>query len=202
MATRMRILVRGVVQGVGFRPFVFSRAQSRSLRGRVLNNSAGVLVDVEGDSEAIGELVHDIRTNAPPLSTIDSIEVRNDLPLSNYAGFRIVESESGSDKVASVPADVATCEDCLRELFDLKNRRYRYPFINCTNCGPRFTIVEGIPYDRPKTTMRVFSMCAACRAEYENPLDRRFHAEPVACSDCGPRLFLQDAKGNPEVFAH
>jgi hydrogenase maturation protein HypF len=195
METRSQILVRGIVQGVGFRPFVFSQANRRALRGKVLNNTIGVLIDVEGEAVAIEALVEDIFQSPPPRAVVDGIERTNHLPLANYESFQIVESDSSGEKSVSISADIATCQECLTEMLDPGNRRYRYPFINCTNCGPRFTIVEGVPYDRRKTTMREFSMCGPCRAEYQDPLDRRFHAEPIACRDCGPRLSLVDSIG-------
>src|SRR6185369_10085158 len=201
MDARVQILVRGIVQGVGFRPFIFSQAQRRALKGRVLNNTTGVLIDVEGEASAIGQLIDEIRSSPPPLSVIESVERRDHLTPANYADFRIVESNATGEKFVPISADIATCDDCLKELFDPADRRYRYPFINCTNCGPRFTIIEDVPYDRDKTTMREFVMCAACRAEYENPLDRRFHAEPTACPACGPRLFLADQSGSEVVIA-
>src|SRR5207248_9830360 len=137
-----------------------------------------------------------IESNPPPLSLIEAVERRSDLAPANFRDFRIVESEAGArSEFTPISADIATCLDCLRELFDPKGRRYRYPFINCTNCGPRFTIIEAVPYDRARTTMRDFEMCEECRAEYENPLDRRFHAEPTACPVCGPRLSLTDSGG-------
>jgi hydrogenase maturation protein HypF len=183
------------VQGVGFRPYVFLLASRGALTGRVLNSPAGVLIDVEGESSTIDRFIKEITLNPPPLSLIESVERRDDLDLAHYSDFRIVESTSNGERLTPISADIATCADCLRELFDPKDRRYRYPFINCTNCGPRFTIIEGIPYDRDRTTMRDFEMCDDCRAEYENPLDRRFHAEPTACPRCGPRLSLTDAEG-------
>ncbi len=183
------------MQGVGFRPFVYSRASNRSLTGRVLNNATGVLIDLEGDASEIDHFVRELELNPPPLSSIDSIErLENLIPL-DYLDFQILESDSAGQKLVPISADVATCDDCLNELFDQDNRRYRYPFINCTNCGPRFTIIENIPYDRANTTMREFEMCSACREEYENPLDRRFHAEPTACEVCGPSLCLLDHEG-------
>ena len=192
---RAQIIVRGIVQGVGFRPFVYSRASRRSLNGRVLNNATGVLIDLEGDASEIDHFVRELESNPPPLSLIESIErLENLIPL-NYPDFQILESDPAGHKFVPVSADVATCDDCLRELFDPANRRYRYPFINCTNCGPRFTIIEKVPYDRANTTMRTFEMCNDCRAEYEDPLDRRFHAEPTACVACGPRLRLLDSEG-------
>ena len=193
--TRVQILVRGIVQGVGFRPYVYSLARQGALRGQVFNNTTGVLIDVEGEDSAIEQFINEITLNPPPLSQIESIQRNNNLDSANYHDFRIVESASEGVTLVPVSADVATCADCLRELFDAQDRRHRYPFINCTNCGPRFTIIEGIPYDRSQTTMRDFEMCALCRAEYENPLDRRFHAEPTACPQCGPRLSLLDTNG-------
>jgi len=193
VATRVQILVRGIVQGVGFRPYVFSLARRRALTGRVFNNTTGVLIDVEGDASAVEGFINELKSNPPPLALIESIEQSPNLDLANYPDFLIVESEASGEMFMPISADISTCADCLREMFDPQNRRYRYPFINCTACGPRFTIIEDIPYDREKTTMRDFEMCDACRAEYENPLDRRFHAEPTACAACGPSLSLTDA---------
>ena len=193
MITRSQILVRGLVQGVGFRPFVYSQASLRDLRGRVRNNTAGVLIEVEGKSSDIEKFVSDITLNAPPLSAIESVDCNHNLAPVDYANFAILENACEGEKFVAISPDVSTCDDCLAELFDPQDRRYRYPFINCTNCGPRFTIIENVPYDREQTTMREFEMCASCRREYEDPLNRRFHAEPVACADCGPRLFLKQA---------
>lgn len=195
MTKRVQILVRGIVQGVGFRPFVFSLAQRQSLRGRVYNNTTGVVIDVEGDSYLIEQFIGEIKSNPPPLSRIESTQCSDPLPLANYSDFHIAESDLEGERFVPISPDVATCDECLRELFDQHDRRYRYPFINCTNCGPRFTIIEGVPYDRAQTTMRDFEMCEACRAEYKNPLDRRFHAEPTACPRCGPQLSLTDLSG-------
>ncbi len=186
-----------MVQGVGFRPFVFGLARRRALKGQVLNNHVGVLIDIEGESSTIEHFIREIKLNSPPLSLIESVERCDNLDLAHYQDFRIVESLSNGERFTPISADMATCADCLRELFDSENRRYRYPFINCTNCGPRFTIIEDIPYDREQTTMRDFEMCAMCRAEYENPLDRRFHAEPIACSVCGPQLSLMPVGTSP-----
>jgi hydrogenase maturation protein HypF len=190
MITRTQILIKGIVQGVGFRPFVFGLARENALRGQVLNNNAGVLVDVEGDTDVIDRFIEGIKTSAPPLSLIESLTRLDNLDAQNYADFLIVPSLAGGVRSLPISADIATCADCLREMWTPANRRYRYPFINCTNCGPRFTIIESVPYDRAKTTMREFEMCAACRAEYEDPANRRFHAEPTACADCGPRVYL------------
>jgi hydrogenase maturation protein HypF len=195
MSVRIQILVRGTVQGVGFRPFVFKLAQRRALRGRVLNNASGVLIDVEGERRAIDDFIQDIRTEAPPLARIEAIEMAEALEDAGYQGFSISESLPAQEKYVAVSPDIATCSDCIAELFDRGNRRYKYPFINCTNCGPRFTIIQDIPYDRERTTMRAFHMCAACRREYSDPLDRRYHAEPIACPACGPSLRLADSQG-------
>jgi hydrogenase maturation protein HypF len=192
MDARVQILVRGIVQGVGFRPFVYSLARRQSLRGQVFNNTTGVFIDVEGETGAIEQFIQEIKSSPPPLSLVESVEQKQGLDYGIYTDFRIIESDGRGEKLASISPDVATCIDCLRELFDPKDRRFRYPFINCTNCGPRFTIIEGVPYDRANTTMRDFEMCDECRAEYEDPLDRRFHAEPTACPDCGPHLYLTD----------
>src|ERR1700733_2356848 len=195
MESRVQILVRGIVQGVGFRPFVFSVAKRQALRGKVLNNTTGVLIDVEGDSRAIDLLISEIKSNPPPLSLVESVERGGDLALLNYSDFQIAESVSTSNRFLPISADMATCQDCLRELLDHQDRRFRYPFINCTNCGPRFTIIEDIPYDRASTSMAMFPMCPAGLGEYDNPLDRRFHAQPNACWECGPRVELWDKSG-------
>ncbi|MCP9493883.1 MAG: carbamoyltransferase HypF [Pyrinomonadaceae bacterium MAG19_C2-C3] len=196
---RVQILVRGIVQGVGFRPFVFTLARRHALKGQVLNNTSGVLIDVEGEGGDVEGFIHDINANPPPLSLVESIERTDDLASAHYTDFRIIESASDGDHLTPIPADIATCADCLRELFDSHDRRYRYPFINCTNCGPRFTITENIPYDRAQTTMRDFVMCDECRGEYRDPLDRRFHAEPNACAECGPHVEFRNKSEPPAV---
>ncbi|NLF01726.1 MAG: carbamoyltransferase HypF, partial [Anaerolineales bacterium] len=185
-----RVSVRGVVQGVGFRPFVYRLAHDHGLMGWVLNHSGGVDLEVEGPSEALDAFVRELETEAPPLARIERIEV-TDVPPDGYRTFEIRHSVSEAGRYQLISPDVATCPDCLSELFDPADRRYRYPFTNCTNCGPRFTIIEDIPYDRPLTTMRSFAMCPVCQAEYDNPLNRRFHAQPNACPVCGPRVWLQ-----------
>lgn len=184
-----RIHVRGVVQGVGFRPFVYGLALRHALTGWVRNTTSGVEIEVDGSPESLSAFLRDLEDRAPPLARIDAIAVR-ERPPDGYVGFEIVESESIAQAFQPVSPDVAVCDDCLRELFDPNDRRYRYPFINCTNCGPRFTIIRDLPYDRPNTTMAGFAMCARCAAEYDDPLDRRFHAQPVACPDCGPQVWL------------
>ena len=191
---RLRVRVEGTVQGVGFRPFVYRLATELGLGGWVLNDSRGVLIEAEGEREALDALLGRLRAEAPPLAIVERIGDET-VAVTGETDFRITESADGGDTEAAVSADVATCDDCLAELFDPKDRRHRYPFTNCTNCGPRFTIVRGVPYDRPLTTMESFEMCARCRAEYEDPLDRRFHAQPNACPDCGPTLRLVDRAG-------
>ncbi len=187
---RLRLRVTGVVQGVGFRPFVFRLAERYGIAGFVLNDTDGVLVEAEGEGEVLAAFAAAIETEAPPLARVTGVSAVPCPPL-REAGFRIASSEKGARaRTALIAPDAATCDDCLRELFDPTDRRYRYPFLNCTNCGPRFTIVRSTPYDRPNTTMAGFPLCAACRREYEDPADRRFHAEPIACADCGPHLSL------------
>jgi hydrogenase maturation protein HypF len=190
---RRRLRIRGVVQGVGFRPFIHGLASRHGLGGFVLNDGAGVVVEAEGEPESLGAFTTAIAAEAPSLARIDRL-VADSLEPRGERKFRIERSTAG-EATALVPADVATCDQCLRELLDPGDRRYRYPFINCTQCGPRFTIVERVPYDRPNTTMARFEMCANCRTEYEDPADRRFHAEPIACPECGPRLRLDDSEG-------
>jgi hydrogenase maturation protein HypF len=184
-----RISVRGVVQGVGFRPFVYRLARNHGLTGWVLNHSGGVEIQVEGAAALLAAFARDLREQAPPLARIEGIDIA-ELPAAGYTAFEIRHSVSEEGRYQLISPDIATCPDCLRELLDPGDRRYRYPFTNCTNCGPRFTIIADIPYDRPLTTMRDFVMCPQCQAEYDNPLDRRFHAQPNACPACGPRVQL------------
>ncbi len=187
--TRIRARVRGTVQGVGFRPFVYRLAHEEALGGYVLNDQHGVLLEVEGSGARIGRFMARLVDQLPPLASIDEITAET-LPTAGENDFRIAVSSAGGTPDALVTADSATCADCLAELFDPADRRHRYPFTNCTNCGPRFTIVRGVPYDRPLTTMAAFAMCDACRREYDDPADRRFHAQPNACPACGPHLSL------------
>jgi hydrogenase maturation protein HypF len=189
------ISVRGIVQGVGFRPFVYGLAVRHSLTGWVYNTSEDVRIEVEGVADAIGRFEHELRAEAPPLAFIEGITVKYHAPR-GYEGFEIHASQAQAGKYQLISPDVATCQPCLGELLDPEDRRYRYPFTNCTNCGPRFTIIEDMPYDRPKTTMRCFQMCPECQAEYDNPRDRRFHAQPNACPKCGPHVELVDNGGN------
>ena len=192
----MRVRVDGTVQGVGFRPYVYRLADELGLAGHVLNDERGVLIEVEGSREAVAVFCDRLAPEAPPLARVERLSVE-ELPAAGLSGFSIAASAVSAGRPdAPVAADSATCPDCLAELFDPGDRRFRYPFTNCTNCGPRFTIVRGVPYDRPLTTMAGFAMCDRCRAEYEDPLDRRFHAQPNACPDCGPSLRLGDLRGD------
>ena len=192
---RKRLRVAGVVQGVGFRPHVYNLARRLGLAGFVLNDGAGVVVELEGPPAAIDEFVTQLQAAPPPRARLDAVE-EEELAPAGEDTFVIKESVPGEAQTLVSP-DLATCGDCLDELLEPADRRYRYPFINCTNCGPRFTIIRGVPYDRPKTTMASFEMCPACRAEYDDPGNRRFHAQPNACGACGPALVLWDAEGNP-----
>jgi hydrogenase maturation protein HypF len=185
---RRRLRITGVVQGVGFRPFVYGLASRLDLGGYVLNDGHGVVVEVEGNPIRLNEFMNALRQEAPALARVNGVEAET-IELRGDAAFRIEES-AGVAAGAAIPADVATCAQCLAELFDPQDRRHRYPFINCTQCGPRLTIVRQPPYDRRNTTMDRFEMCPACRAEYEDPSDRRYHAEPIACPECGPRLSM------------
>jgi len=183
---RRRLHVRGVVQGVGFRPFVHRLAARHGLTGYVLNDGEGVVLEVEGTPVELDAFAEALRAEAPRLARLDALTERTVTPVGETT-FEI-RASTPTGGVALVPPDVATCDDCLRELFDPADRRYRYPFLNCTSCGPRSTIVTGLPYDRPLTTMAKFPLCDACRREYDDPADRRFHAEPIACPACGPHL--------------
>ncbi len=204
MKIRRRIEVSGIVQGVGFRPYVYRLAQERALTGNVRNTSRGATIELQGPREQVEEFLRCLPTGAPPLARITRIEVQElachgEAGFSGEHGFQIVASERGAANRTLIAADVAVCADCLRELLDPADRRYRYPFINCTNCGPRFTIIHGVPYDRRLTSMAGFQMCPQCQAEYTDPGNRRFHAQPNACWKCGPRLSLWNEAG--EVIA-
>ncbi len=193
---RRRIAVRGIVQGVGFRPFVYRLASELALDGWVCNDAAGVTIEVQGDERCVARMARRLRDEAPARARVDAIDIADCAPAAERAGFAIVESGGGRIATA-IPPDSAVCGDCLGELFDPSDRRYRYAFINCTNCGPRYTITRRLPYDRPTTSMAEFAQCPLCLAEYRAPRDRRFHAEPNACPACGPRLALLDASGAP-----
>jgi hydrogenase maturation protein HypF len=194
-ARGVRIHITGVVQGVGFRPFVYSLAQRHAIRGWVRNTSAGVEIEAAGAPSSLEAFVAGLRQEAPPLARIDDVQVADSQP-DGDTEFRILPSQAVEGAFQPISPDVGLCADCLRELRDPADRRYRYPFINCTNCGPRFTIIDDIPYDRPNTTMRAFPMCDDCAREYHDPADRRFHAQPVACPVCGPQVWFE-VEGQP-----
>ncbi|OYD69560.1 carbamoyltransferase HypF [Rhodococcus sp. OK302] len=196
MIAASRLIVRGVVQGVGFRPFVYSLATELGLAGSVGNSTRGVVIDLEGRDIEVAEFVTALQLRQPPLARIDSVDYEPAQPR-GLSGFRIVETDTSSVGQTLAPPDVATCDDCLREMTDPTNRRFRHPFITCTHCGPRFTIITALPYDRSSTTMDRFPMCTNCAAEYADPADRRFHAQPIACPDCGPTLsFVEPSVGS------
>lgn len=188
------IKVKGIVQGVGFRPFVYNVAVSRNLCGSVANNTEGVVIHLEGPEAAIQQCIEIIRTSPPPLSQILDITIEQ-LPPDGFTGFTILESSTTKNKDVFIPPDVAICNECLDDFFDVYNRRYHYPFTTCTHCGPRFSIIDDIPYDRHTTAMKDFTMCSQCQAEYNNPSDRRFHTQPNACATCGPHIVLCDNSG-------
>ena len=191
---RKAIEITGIVQGIGYRPFVYNLALAHSIRGYVLNNEKGVLIDAEGEEEALALFMEGLTRLAPPLARIETLKTSS-LEPRGYSCFEIRQSRGAAEGFTLISPDVATCEACLTELFSPGDLRHRYPFINCTLCGPRFTIIKDIPYDRLKTTMAPFSMCPVCRKEYENPRHRRFHAQPNACPACGPSLRLVDRRG-------
>jgi hydrogenase maturation protein HypF len=201
MTERARITVRGAVQGVGFRPFIYRLAVEKGLTGWVLNSSQGVFIEAEGDKPLLDRFILDIEDRKPPRSFIQSLEFSFLDPI-GFTRFEIRHSDDGGETTALVLPDIAACPDCLSEIFDTENRRHLYPFTNCTNCGPRYTIIESLPYDRPNTTMKRFEMCADCREEYHNPLDRRFHAQPNGCPACGPHIELWDETGRPLSTHH
>ncbi|AKS34761.1 carbamoyltransferase HypF [Mycolicibacterium goodii] len=191
---RLRVDVHGVVQGVGFRPFVYTTAAAFGLTGEVRNDSTGAIIEIEGDAVDLQRFLHRLRDAPPPLAVIESVDVRS-LPVARGTGFRIADTARADGGRTLAAPDVAMCAQCAAEQRDPHNRRYRHAFINCTNCGPRFTIIAALPYDRESTTMAGFAMCAECAREYADPADRRFHAQPVCCPDCGPRLRLHTAAG-------
>ncbi len=190
------IEIQGIVQGVGFRPFVYNLAQRLGLAGDVANTSSGVIIHAQGGKAQLDQFIHSLKNNAPPLAHIVNIDSTEAL-FRSITDFTIISSEGSHERSTLISPDVAVCNDCLNEMNDPADRRFDHPFINCTNCGPRYTIIRDLPYDRPQTTMADFTMCEACRTEYSNPTDRRFHAQPIACPVCGPRLELLDATGQP-----
>jgi hydrogenase maturation protein HypF len=195
---RRRIGCRGFVQGVGFRPTVYRLAVAAGLSGWVLNGPDGVVLEVEGPGEAVESFSDRLRASLPPMARLDELTEREVPPLGGE-GFRIVESERGPRQSALVPPDAALCADCRLDMEEPGNRRHRFPFTTCTNCGPRFTLARSLPYDRERTSMACFPLCPECRREYEDPGDRRFHAEPVSCPACGPRLWLTNEAGRTEA---
>lgn len=195
MPETRRYQIRGIVQGVGFRPFVFRTAEDHSLAGWVRNDSDGVVLEVQGEPPTLEAFIDDVRSKAPALARIESVALLDQRQNGDaFESFEIQASDGSSRAQTLVSPDMGVCDDCLRELFDPGDRRYLYPYINCTNCGPRYTIIRGVPYDRPLTTMSCFPMCEACEREYHDPRDRRFHAQPVACWECGPRVWLRDSR--------
>jgi len=198
---RLQIHVKGAVQGVGFRPFVYRLAHDLGLGGSVHNSPAGVEIEIEGQQPLLELFIARLRAEKPPHALINEIDDAPIRPL-GQTGFIIKDSQPSGDKIALVLPDIATCSDCLKEIFDPANRRYLYPFTNCTNCGPRYSIIEKLPYDRQNTSMKSFRMCPKCQAEYDNPLDRRFHAQPNACPACGPQLQIWDNRGNVMAAHH
>ena len=198
---RVRITIRGAVQGVGFRPFVYRLASEMGLAGWVLNSAGGVFIEAESEKPQLEEFALRLAEERPPRAVIQSLEFSY-LDAVGFTGFEIRPSDPGGDRVALVLPDISTCADCLREIFDPRDRRYRYPFTNCTNCGPRYSIIESLPYDRDNTSMRLFRMCAACAREYGDPLNRRFHAQPNACPECGPQVELWDRAGRKTAAIH
>lgn len=192
----LHIHITGIVQGVGFRPFVYGLAQRSGITGWVKNTSAGVDIQAEGTPEQLAAFLQGLATEAPPLAHIDSI-TNHSIPLNGFTSFEIIHSEAIAAEFQPISPDVAICDDCLHELFEPTDRRYLYPFTNCTNCGPRFTIITDIPYDRPNTTMAGFPLCEACASEYHDPTNRRFHAQPVACPVCGPQIWLETSHEDP-----
>ena len=190
--TRKRIEARGVVQGVGFRPFVYNLARGLGLCGFVMNSSAGVMIEIEGSEAELQDFLDTLQQHPPPLAHIDRIDI-SDVDVRGDSLFSIGKSLAIAGEFALVSPDVGTCEDCWHDFSDPANRRYGYAFTNCTNCGPRYTIVKDVPYDRTATTMAAFRMCPTCQAEYDDPANRRFHAQPNACGVCGPQLSLMRA---------
>ena len=191
---RLKMAVRGAVQGVGFRPFIHRLATGLGLAGWVNNSCEGVALEVEGPRQQVESFLLRLETEKPPRSFIHSLE-SSWLDAAGYKIFEIRASETGGEKTALVMPDIATCPDCVREIFEASNRRYLYPFTNCTNCGPRFSFIESLPYDRDNTAMKQFALCRQCQAEFDDPLDRRFHAQPNACPACGPQIELWDRAG-------
>lgn len=190
-----KLTVTGIVQGVGFRPFIYRLALENNLRGYVNNSSKGVKIIIQGEEKQVACFIKDIRGKAPALSFIDEIVIEDEA-LKDYKDFKIIESEKEEKGITLISPDIGTCDKCMEEVMEgYKGKRLLYPFTNCTNCGPRYSIIKGLPYDRRNTTMNEFKMCPLCEKEYKNPLDRRFHAEPICCEECGPKVKLLDKQG-------
>ncbi len=196
MSSKKRYIynIEGIVQGVGFRPFVYQIAHSNSLKGYVLNNSLGVVIDIEGEIESLKKFDNSLHVELPPLSRVDVID-KTELEFFGYQNFEIRKSDEKASKHTLVSPDMSICDDCLKELRDKNNFRYNYYFVNCTNCGPRYSITKTVPYDRANTSMSIFQMCPKCKSEYTNPMDRRYHAQPISCEDCGPKISLKTIDG-------
>ena len=192
---RYALEVQGIVQGVGFRPYVYTLAIAHHLTGWVLNSGTGVSIEIEGTASECSAFLADLRNKVPELARIDNIDIQK-IAITNEDSFVILPSRDGK-RTTLIPPDMSICEACLAEIRDKNNRRYRYPFTNCTNCGPRFTIIKDLPYDRHNTSMAEFVLCDACQKEFFDPLDRRFHDQPNCCSECGPKLSYYDRDGNP-----
>ncbi|SKA83230.1 Hydrogenase maturation protein, carbamoyltransferase HypF [Caloramator quimbayensis] len=192
----IRLDINGIVQGVGFRPFIHKLVNDYNIKGWIKNTSSGVLMEIQGQDKSLINFIQDLIFKNPKLSVIEKIKVEEIENTTIYRDFKIIKSSENKEKFTLISPDVCICDDCLRELFDKRNRRYRYPFINCTNCGPRFTIIKDIPYDRDKTTMKNFKMCEKCEGEYREINDRRYHAQPNCCFDCGPEIYFIDKEGN------
>ncbi|MDH5561944.1 MAG: acylphosphatase, partial [Deltaproteobacteria bacterium] len=194
METRLKIVIQGIVQGVGFRPFIYLLAHENKIKGWIENSAQGVQIEAEGPPNNLRRFLFAIEKRKPELAVIQSLE-HFYLEPKGYRDFQIKKSDDSGNKTVLIMPDIATCPDCLREIFDPKDRRYLYPFNNCAHCGPRYSIIEALPYDRKNTSMKSFKMCRACKKEYDDPLNRRFHAQPVACPDCGPRVSLLESSG-------
>lgn len=192
---RKYILIKGLVQGVGFRPFVYKIALKKHLNGYIKNSSIGVIVDVEGDKKNIYEFINNLKCEGPEVLNIEEIIIY-DKQIANYKKFEIRESNHQNQGSTFISSDMGTCRECANDIIDKGNNRYRYPFTNCTNCGPRYSIIKGIPYDREVTTMKPFKICNSCKMEYTSILSRRFHAQSNCCPDCGPKLEIIDKLGN------
>lgn len=192
----IRLDINGIVQGVGFRPFIHKLVNDYDIKGWIKNTSSGVLMEIQGQDKSLINFIQDLRLKSPKLSVIENVKVKEIENTKIYQDFKIIKSSSDKEKFTLISPDVCICDDCLRELFDKNDRRYKYPFINCTNCGPRFTIIKDIPYDRDKTTMKEFKMCEKCTEEYEKINNRRYHAQPNCCFDCGPEIYFIDKEGN------